>query len=127
MTHTIDVDGDKTLSAGDDGMIQLVNAEATIKLPHEDNHNFVKGDEFTIVANSTSTIKVTGEEGVTLEPLSKNTVIGKGGGVNIKYQGDNTYLMWGIVSLIIVFATMLFAYNNTIIEDEILLIKYSDE
>ena len=127
MRNTISITGNKTLGEGDDGTIHCVDDEATVTLPHEDTWKFKKEDEFTVVANSTATVKVTGEDGVTIMPLSKATVIGKGGGVNIKYQGDNTYLMWGIVSLIILFATMLFAYNNTIIEDEILLIKHSDE
>ncbi len=125
MTNTVSITGNKTLGEGDDGTIHCVDDEATVTLPHEDTWKFKKEDEFTVVANSTSTIKVTGEEGVTIMPLSKDTIIGKGGGVNIKYQGDNTYLMWGIVCLIILIGFGIFTYNDTmnIIENGIIFVN----
>ena len=54
MTVPIEVNVDKTLGIGDDGMIQLVNAAATITLPHEDDYKFIKEDEFTIISNTNS-------------------------------------------------------------------------
>ena len=95
MIEAIDVDGNKTLGIGDDGMIQLVNAAATITLPHEDTYKFVKNDEFTIISNTDSVVNVKGGTGVTVIPLSNAAIVSKGASVKIKYEGNNTYLMWG--------------------------------
>lgn len=104
MTHSIiDVNGNKTLGAGDDGMIQLVNVAATITLPHENTHKFVQGDDFTVISNADGTVTVTGEEGVTVIPLPNASITNKGSSVTIKYQGNNTYLLWGLLCLILMF------------------------
>ena len=110
MTHTVlDVNGNKTLGVGDDGMIQLVNVAATITLPHEDTHKFVQGDDFTIISNTDDTVTVMGEEGVTIIPLPNASITQKGCSVNIKYQGGNTYLLWGLLCLILMFGAMYLA------------------
>ena len=96
MTHPIDVYGNKTLGAGDDGMIQLVHAAAIIGLPHEDDHDFVDGvDKFTIISNTDDNVSIVGEAGVTVMPLSSALLTAKGVSVQIEYQGNNVYLMWG--------------------------------
>ena len=95
MGSTIMVYGNKTLGEGDDGSIQCVEAAAIIKLPLESTWQFVKEDDFTIVSNTDDVISIIGEEGVTVVPLSNATITSKGSAVNIKYEGNNTYLMWG--------------------------------
>lgn len=107
MTDTIIVNGNKTLGAGDDGNLQCVEAAAIITFPHEDTYKFVKEDEFEITSNTTSTVSLAGESGVT---LSSSPTITKGAGVKVKYQGNNTYLIWGAICLLIMVAAL--TYNN---------------
>jgi len=125
MTDTIVVEGNKTLGAGDDGNLQCVEAAATITLPHEDTYQFVKEDEFEITSNTTAVVNLAGETGVT---LSSSPTITKGTGVKAKYQGSNTYLIWGVICLIIFISFGMFTYSNTmkILEDGVILINYGE-
>ena len=97
MTNTVMVDGNKTLGEGDDGTIQCVEVAATITLPHEDTWKFKKEDEFTIISNTDSTVNVVGATGVRVIPLSNASITAKGSAVKVKYESNNTYLMWGNV------------------------------
>lgn len=125
MTDTIIVEGNKTLGAGDDGNLQCVEAAAIITLPHEDTHKFVKEDEFEITSNTTERVSLAGETGVT---LSSSPTIGKGSGVKVKYQGDNVYLIWGAICLIIFISYGIFTYSDTmrILEDGIIMINFKE-
>ena len=105
MGGTIIVEGDKTLGEGDDGSVQCVEAAVTIVLPHEKTWRFAKGDEFTIVSNANGVVKVEGEKNIEVEtgvfedvkviPLPNASITSKGSAVKVKYEGNNTYLMWG--------------------------------
>lgn len=119
MTDTIVVSGNKTLGAGDDGNLQCVEAAATITFPHEDTHKFVKEDEFQITSNTTSTVSLTGETGVT---LSSSPTITKGTGVKAKYQGNNTYLIWGVI--VAALAICACNYMPKLVEDETIKINF---
>jgi len=127
MTNTVLVKGDKTFGEGDDGTVQCVEVKAAIKLPHEDTWKFMKEDEFEIVSNTDSTVTVVGEKGVTL--TSNLSMSAKGNSIKIKYQGDNTYLIWGTICLIIFIGLGVFTYSDTmqIIEDGVTLIKHSSK
>jgi len=123
MTNTVTVSGNKTLGEGDDGNVQCIEAAATITLPHEDTWKFKKEDEFEIVSNTSSAINIVGEEGVTLTTLQ--SIATKGTGKKVKYQGNNVYLIWSIVIIMI----MIYTYNHTtkLIENNIILIDYGRE
>ena len=100
MTNTVQVSGDKTLGEGDDGTVQLINVAADITLPHEDTWIFKVGDEFEIVSNTDSAINIIGEDGVTL--TTSSTITTKGQSKKVKYQGNNTYLIWSIIIVMLV-------------------------
>lgn len=123
MTDPIEVSGNKTLGAGDDGMIQLVNNAATITLPHEDTHKFVKNDEMTIISNTDSAINIIGEEGVTL--TTSASIITKGQSKKVKYLGNNVYLIWSII--IVMIMTYVSNYTTKHIENDIIVIDYGKE
>jgi len=95
MKNTVMVNGDKTLGEGDDGTIQCVGASAIITLPHEDTWKFKINDEIQIISNTAANVSVVGETGVMVIPLPSALITSKGSGVTVKYEGNNTYLMWG--------------------------------
>lgn len=97
MTHPspITISEDTTLGEEHSGMRILVDAIVTITLPHEDTYKFIEGDEFEIISNVSGNVKVEGEEGVTVSPLSTALMTVKGSSVRLQYQGNNKYLMWG--------------------------------
>lgn len=121
----MDIDEDKILGKGDDGQVYLVNVSAIITLPNDSTWKFAKDDEFEIISNTNSIVKVIGEPGVTIKPLSNAIITKKGSSIKIKYQGNNTYLMWGLVSLLIFIGFGIFTYNDTmkIIQDGLILIN----
>ncbi len=127
MTNTVIVDGNKTLGEGDDGTVQCVEAAATITLPHEDNWKFKKEDEFEIVSNTDSTVNIAGQDGVTL--TTSPSITSKAGSMKVKYQGENTYLIWGVVCLIITLSFGIFTYNDAMktLKDGVVTIKYNEE
>ncbi len=107
MINTVPVSGNKTLGEGDDGTVQRVDSAADITLPHEDTWTFKAGDEFEIVSNTDSAINIMGEEGVTL--TTSSTITTKGQSKKVKYQGNNTYLIWSIIIVMLV----IYANNYT--------------
>jgi len=117
--NTVVVDGNKTLGEGDDGAVQCVEAEATITFPHEDTWKFKKEDEFEIVTNTASTVKIAGEKGVTL--TTSPTVSAKGGSIRAKYQGGNTYLIWSL-SIALVAGVATLVYNNITEPNEVMML-----
>ena len=125
MTNTVIVDGNKTLGEGDDGTVQCVEAAAIVTFPHEDTWKFVKEDEVEITSNTTSAVSLAGETGVT---LTASPTITKGTGVKAKYQVINTYLIWGVICLVITISYGIFSYTNTmdIIENGVVLINYGN-
>jgi hypothetical protein len=98
MTHTTTtVSEDTTLGGEHSGVRIIVDAVATITLPHEDTYKHIKGDEFEIISSITGNVRVEGEEGVTVIPMPTALITKKGASVKIEYQGNNVYLMWGSV------------------------------
>ena len=125
MTNTVPVSGNKTLGEGDDGTVQRVDVAADITLPHKDTWTFLAGDEFEIVSNTDSAINIIGEEGVTL--TTSSTITTKGQSKRIKYQGNNAYLIWSVIIIIVTFGV--FTYKNTTesLNDNIISTNYSKE
>ena len=103
MTHSIIISEDTTLSEEHSGMRILVDAVATITLPHETTYKFIEDDEFEIISYVDGNVKIEGEknieghEDVEVIPMSNALITSKGASVKIQYQGDNVYLMWGNV------------------------------
>ena len=123
---TIIVDGNKTLGAGDDGTVQCIEVAATITLPGETSWKFKKEDEFTVVSNADGDVVIIGQDDVTLVPEGI-TLSAKGNSANIKYQGNNTYLVWGslCVALIAGMAALTYGYQE-IVDGATMLINWVD-
>ena len=97
----ITISGDTTLGEEHSGMRIIVDAIATITLPHETTYKFICGDEFEIISDIAGNVKVEGEkdieghDDVEVIPMSNALITSKGASVKIQYQGNNVYLMWG--------------------------------
>lgn len=114
MTHTITVSEDTTLGEAHSGMRILVDAAATITLPHEDTYKNIEGDENEIISGVNGNVRIEAEDGVTVLPLASALITKKGASVKTEYQGNNTYLMWGslCIALLIGLATLSSNYKN---------------
>jgi len=124
MTNTVIVKGNKTLGEGDDGTIQCVEVSGTIKLPNESDWKFKKGDEFTVVSDAEGNVSIVGENGVTLVPRGI-TLSAKGTAANIKYEGNNTYLIWTCICIALIGGiSMLYSYKPNIAEEIMILINW---
>ena len=127
MTHTtVTVSEDTTLGEEHSGVRLVVDAVATITLPHEDTYKHMKGDENEIISGTSGNVRIEGEEGVTILPLSSALITKKGAYVKTEYQGNNTYLMWGVVSILIMISAMLYTQDYTPVEQGVILINYAN-
>ena len=113
MTLPITISEDTTLGEAHAGMTLVVDS-GDITLPKEDTHKYMCGDKFEIISDTIGSVTVSGEEGVTVYPLSNATITSKGSSVKVQYQGNNTYLMWGslCIALLIGMATLSSNYKN---------------
>ena len=68
MTHTITVSEDTTLGEAHSGMRIVVDATATITLPHEDTYKNVEGDANEIISGIDGSVHIEGGKGVTITP-----------------------------------------------------------
>ncbi len=119
MKNTVTVDGNKTLGEGDDGTIQYIGVNGTIKFPNESNWKFKKGDEFIVISDVDGNVSITGEEGVTFIPKSI-TLTAKGKNANVKYEGDNKYLIWGVLFITLIVAASNYFMN--IVPDSLIML-----
>ena len=125
MKNTIIVSEDTTLGAEHSGMRIVVDAAATITLPHEDTYKNIAGDENEIISCVTGNVKIKGEEGVTVIPTSAPVMAKKGASIKVLYQGDNKYLIWGSLCLALVVGAVVYNYNvNLTPESAIMFINW---
>ena len=102
MTNKIIVSEDTILGEKHSGMRIVVEAPATITLPHEDTYKFIEGDENEIISAADGDVHIEGEEGVTVIPVVSATLTKRGSFVKTQYQGNNTYLIWGSLCVAII-------------------------
>ena len=121
MKNTVMVDGDKTLGEGQDGTLQCVCVEATIKFPKESSWKYKKGDEFIVMSNTDGDVTITGEDGVTMIPAGV-TLTTKSQSANVKYEGGNKYLIWGSLCIALITGVAALAYAHITQQDDLLIL-----
>jgi len=122
MKNTITVSEDTTLGVEHSGMHIIVDAAATITLPHEDTYKNIAGDKNEIISGVDGNVNIVGENGVTITPMASALLTKKGSYVKTEYQGNNSYFMWGSLCIALAAGITALLYNNNTVSDEVIML-----
>lgn len=94
MRSVVRVSGNKTLGVGDDGTLQLIDAQSIIKIPNDTEHNFLIYDSIEVFRDTADSVSVRADTGVTLSATGLNISTQCGFATYVKIA-DNKWIGWG--------------------------------